>query len=256
MRKHARTLCAIALLPMVACQLVGGIEEFRLTGLPEGGLDAGVPLDGAEDAAGGGRDAGADASEAGRPTDGGMASEAGDATGATDGSMVTVSGCGDAGGAGLWDCGPDGGESCCASPAVLGGTFLRSYDGVTNTDTGNPATVSSYRLDRFEVTVGRFRKFVTGVTGGWSPGAGSGKHAHLNGGKGLSHVTAGLYEPGWDSADVEAALSLLLADASPITADAVKALVAATTTRIEVPDLAPPRVDPGAYDALLAEVGT
>lgn len=57
-------------------------------------------------------------------------------------------------------------------------------------------------------------------------------------------------------ADVEAALSLLLGDASPITADAVKALVAATATRIHVPDLAPPRVDLGAYDALLGEVGT
>jgi hypothetical protein len=57
-------------------------------------------------------------------------------------------------------------------------------------------------------------------------------------------------------ADVEAALTLLLAEGKPITADAVKALVSATTMRIEVPDLAPPRVDLGAYDALLAEVGT
>jgi hypothetical protein len=57
-------------------------------------------------------------------------------------------------------------------------------------------------------------------------------------------------------ADVEAALTLLLAEGQPITADAVKALVSATTTAIEVPDLPPPRVDLGAYDALLAEVGT
>ncbi len=57
-------------------------------------------------------------------------------------------------------------------------------------------------------------------------------------------------------ADVEVALTLLLAEAKAITVDAVKALVSATTTKIEVPDLAPSRVDLGAYDALLAEVGT
>ena len=57
-------------------------------------------------------------------------------------------------------------------------------------------------------------------------------------------------------ADVEAALTLLLAEGKPITADAVKALVSATTARIEVPELAPQPVDLGAYDALLAEVGS
>lgn len=57
-------------------------------------------------------------------------------------------------------------------------------------------------------------------------------------------------------ADVEAALTLLLAAHEPVvTADAVKLLVSATTA-IAVPDLAPPRVDLGTYDALLAEVGT
>ena len=55
-------------------------------------------------------------------------------------------------------------------------------------------------------------------------------------------------------ADVETALSLLLADGAAITADGVKELV--TTTQIKVPALLPPPVDLGAYDALLAEVGT
>ena len=55
-------------------------------------------------------------------------------------------------------------------------------------------------------------------------------------------------------ADVEAALTLLLADGNAITADAVKLLV--TTTKIEVPELAPPPVDLAPYDKLLAEVGT
>ena len=66
----------------------------------------------------------------------------------------------------------------------------------------------------------------------------------------ILHLAASTIE-----ADVEAALALLLADRSAITADAVKALVA-TSTQIVVPDLVPPPVDLGAYDALLAEVGT
>lgn len=56
-------------------------------------------------------------------------------------------------------------------------------------------------------------------------------------------------------ADVETALSLLLTDGKPITAAAVKALVA-TTTAIDVPEMTPPSVDLAAYDALIAEVGT
>jgi formylglycine-generating enzyme required for sulfatase activity len=98
-------------------------------------------------------------------------------------------------GAGRTDCGPHGSESCCASPAVDGGTFYRSYDGVSYMSHTDRATVSSFRLDRFEVTVGRFREFVGRVVAGWVPAAGSGKHAYLNGGAGLSGT-----EPGWDMA--------------------------------------------------------
>lgn len=49
-----------------------------------------------------------------------------------------------------------------AAPAtgIPGGTFYRSYDGVSFTDKGYPATVSSFELDRYEVTVARFRAFV------------------------------------------------------------------------------------------------
>jgi hypothetical protein len=57
-------------------------------------------------------------------------------------------------------------------------------------------------------------------------------------------------------ADVEAALSLLLTDGKPVTASAVKALVAASAATIEVPELAPLPVDLTEYDALIAEVGT
>jgi len=64
----------------------------------------------------------------------------------------------------------------------------------------SPATVSSFRLDKYEVTVGRFRNFVTAVVGGWTPAAGSGKHTHLNSGAGLANSAGGGNEPGWDTA--------------------------------------------------------
>jgi formylglycine-generating enzyme required for sulfatase activity len=94
------------------------------------------------------------------------------------------------------------GESCCASGVIEGGTFYRTYlnDGGGATQTADPATVSSFRLDKYLVTVGRFRQFVIAWSGGagWKPAPGSGKHTHLNGGKGLVNVgMGGGYEPGW-----------------------------------------------------------
>jgi formylglycine-generating enzyme required for sulfatase activity len=111
------------------------------------------------------------------------------------------------------DCG-GGTESCCTSLEVTGGTFDRTYANTGGGATGlaNPATVSSFRLDKYEVTVGRFRQFVTAWNNGagWTPPAGSGKHTHVNAGNGLvsSGGDAGtFYEPGWvASNDVEIAL--------------------------------------------------
>jgi formylglycine-generating enzyme required for sulfatase activity len=65
--------------------------------------------------------------------------------------------------------------------------------------------VSGFRLDKYLVTVGRFRQFVNAVLPGdggtgWLPPAGSGKHVHLNGGSGLN-ATAGGFEPGWLATD-------------------------------------------------------
>ena len=57
-------------------------------------------------------------------------------------------------------CGPSGNDDCCASAVMPGGTFLRAYDGFSNTDDTNPATISAFQLDKYEITVGRFRKFV------------------------------------------------------------------------------------------------
>lgn len=94
-------------------------------------------------------------------------------------------------GDGLGNCGPNGDDNCARSLLIAGGTFYRG------TDTNSPATISDFRLDKYEVTVGRFRKFVDGWLGGWRPPLASGKHAHLNSGKGLTNTTGG-NEQGWD----------------------------------------------------------
>lgn len=69
-------------------------------------------------------------------------------------------------------CGPMGTTNCCASSVVPGnavgatleGTpFFRSYDVANDTSFKSmnyPATVSDFRLDTYEVTLGRFREFV------------------------------------------------------------------------------------------------
>ena len=52
-------------------------------------------------------------------------------------------------------------ESCCTSLLIPGGSFLRDYDG--SVDYGNTdyaATISPFFLDKYEVTVGRMRRFV------------------------------------------------------------------------------------------------
>jgi formylglycine-generating enzyme len=90
---------------------------------------------------------------------------------------------------------------------VPGGSYDRTYVNLGRGATGesDPAVVTGFRLDKYLVTVGRFRQFVSAVLPpdggeGWLPSPGSGKHAHLNGGSGLN-ATAGGYEPGWVAAD-------------------------------------------------------
>jgi formylglycine-generating enzyme required for sulfatase activity len=56
-------------------------------------------------------------------------------------------------------CGPSSSGDCCASSVVPAGSFYRGYDGTNFTSTAYPATVSDFRLDTYEITVGRFRKF-------------------------------------------------------------------------------------------------
>jgi formylglycine-generating enzyme len=103
----------------------------------------------------------------------------------------------------MTDCG-NGEESCCMSLGVARTTYYRTYMNYGCGPIGEaaPATVSAFRLDKYLVTVGRFRQFVRAWKGGYTPAPGSGKHAHLNGGKGLVGAgTTGEFEPGWVASD-------------------------------------------------------
>jgi formylglycine-generating enzyme required for sulfatase activity len=59
-------------------------------------------------------------------------------------------------------------------------------------------------MDKYLVTVGRFRQYVNYVvsSGGAPPANGSGIHTQLNGGQGLTNSgSAGTFETGWDATD-------------------------------------------------------
>ncbi len=95
-------------------------------------------------------------------------------------------------------CGSAGTSSCCDSTLVPGGTFYRSYDVGTDAmfpDMSFPATVSSFRLDTFEVTVGRFRQFVNNGMGTQAspPPTGAGARS-LNG-----MASQGGWDPTWNT---------------------------------------------------------
>ena len=79
-------------------------------------------------------------------------------------------------------CGPSGDGDCCESLLVPGGTFNRSNDPIA------PATVADFYLDKYEITVGRFRQFVNKGMGTQAspPAAGAGVHPRILG-------------SGWDS---------------------------------------------------------
>lgn len=70
------------------------------------------------------------------------------------------------------NCGASSNDGCCKSPTVTGtAAGVPFYRG---TDTTYPATISTFALDKYEVTVGRFRKFVAAYSG--PPAAGKGAH--------------------------------------------------------------------------------
>jgi len=89
-------------------------------------------------------------------------------------------------------CGPTGTSPCCESPLVPGGMFYRSYDGVGYNDSSYAATVSTFRLDKYEVTVGRFREFV-------NAGMGTQQNPPPSGAGGLT-LNGLADQGGWDTA--------------------------------------------------------
>ena len=80
-------------------------------------------------------------------------------------------------------CGPEGDESCCADPLVIGGIHQRINDPLLE------AEVADFHLDRFEVTVGRFRQFVASYPGN-KPRPGAGRHPFVDGSG---------WDPAWDA---------------------------------------------------------
>jgi len=152
------------------------------SGATGGGADSGTGDSGGP-AGMAGTSGGAGASGSGG-AGGSAATDGSAAAGGSDGSA----GCGGSAGTlppscvGLPEtCGPSGNASCCASCVVPGGTFNRSND------PAYPATVSDFRLDVYEITVGRFRNFVAAYPGNM-PAAGSGKNPNNPS------------DPGWDAA--------------------------------------------------------
>lgn len=85
------------------------------------------------------------------------------------------------------------GESCCTTIALPAGTFHmgRSVDGSDSYPEGNPSeqpehavTVSAFSLDRYEVTVARYRQFIAGYDewrAGGHPIDSEGQHPNIAG---------------------------------------------------------------------------
>ena len=118
------------------------------------------------------------------------------------------------------------GVSCCASPVVTGGSFILgqrvsvperppvppntvTLDGeVEQPRSSSAATVATFALDEFEVTVGRYRRFVSAYTG--PPANGAGAHPLLQG--------SGWRAPAWNvllAEDARALISALRGCAHP-----------------------------------------
>jgi sulfatase modifying factor 1 len=204
---HAALAIAALAMPVALAACPQFMSDWKVAGRADGSSpgDADDGHDGAPDAT---------PADSGHGVDSGSSGMTDSASGA-DASLPPPS-CA-AGGAGMTTCpAGTGSESCCTSLEVTGGSYFRTYtSGADGGPVGeaDPATVSGFRLDKYEVTVGRFRQFVNAVYpnrpdggGGWLPTAASGRHTHLNGGQGLVNAGAPtdagtVYEIGWMEAD-------------------------------------------------------
>jgi formylglycine-generating enzyme len=159
-------LCSFAGVALACAELVG-LEDHRLD----------EPSAHAGSAGAGGALAGGGKASSGGAVNGGNPSWGGAFLGEAPPSCASPSP-----GAGH-DCGPGLDEDCCASFAVQGGDFVCR----TLTESIEP-----FRLDKFEVTVGRFRHFAAAVDAGFRPPEGSGVHP-----RGANQSAA---DSGWNSA--------------------------------------------------------
>ena len=204
-RSHARAAAPLVALALAGCDGILGLGSLHTGPEPDSGpaSEGGSPgTDGGDDATTA-SDAGADAAEAsdamqGTDVDATPADSAPPDSGVTPTSCTASAvGTGD-------DCGGVGGTTnCCANVLVAGGPQFQT----TVFDAGYSTSVSSFRFDVFEVTVGRFRAFAdalaggiagwTSSSGGLSPPVGAGRHTHLHNGNGLLDSHSGGYETGW-----------------------------------------------------------
>ncbi len=93
------------------------------------------------------------------------------------------------------DCGTPASDDCCASASVMGGGFMMGEPAVSL------VTVATFALDKYEVTVGRFRKFVEAYAG--PPADGAGAHPLI--------AESGWQSPAWDGAIAGSSAELELA---------------------------------------------
>jgi sulfatase modifying factor 1 len=144
---------------------VAGGGAGTTSGGGEPGEDAGAGQAG--DGAGSGGDGGGQAGDGAAGWESGWGGQSGEGGASAPGP--TPPSCHGA----VKSCGPNGDDDCCAStllPATSFGEFARGNDPLY------PATLSDFRLDRYEVTVGRFRKFADAYAAGFRPAEGSGKN--------------------------------------------------------------------------------
>jgi formylglycine-generating enzyme required for sulfatase activity len=91
-------------------------------------------------------------------------------------------------------CGASGASDCCASLPVPGGSFYRGYDVAADgmhATMAYPATISSFHLDAYEVTVARFRQFVAAGMGTQATAPANDAGAHPN-------LTASGWQSAWN----------------------------------------------------------
>lgn len=160
---------------------------------------AGQGAGGASSNAGTSGSAGSNTSHGGNSV-GGLGGEAGSVSGGGGNAVQAGAGNGSANPScqGLAaTCGSMTNADCCASSVVPGGSFQRN----NVAPPGPMATVSDFRLDIYDVTVARFRKFLA-VYPGSKPSAGTGKNPKNSADMG--------WDPAWDAslpADQAALLS-------------------------------------------------